>query len=310
MTSTTREPPVRLSASIMAGGRRRDYPRAIVFAAAASMVVLLMVVLGYISWNGIQLFTHSGVSPLEVLDGDWRPYSESDPSYGILPFVLGTVAVTAVAILIAAPIAVGLALFLADVAPAWARRIVQPALEVFVGVPSVVWGWLGITILVPWLRSNLSGIGFNLGFSWLAGSLVLTIMILPTITAVSFDSFQTLPSDYKTASLALGATRWQTMRRVLIPAAMSGVLTAVVLGLARAAGEALAVQMVIGNRPVVPTGLTQPLSTLTSQITMDMGNTVAGEPWNEALWTMALVLLLLSLGFVLLIRLINARRAR
>jgi phosphate transport system permease protein len=100
------------------------------------------------------------------------------------------------------------------------------------------------------------------------------------------------------------------MRRTLIPAASAGLLTAIVLGLARAAGEALAVQMVIGNRPTIPTSLTQPMSTLTSQITMDMGNTVQGEPWNEALWSMALVLLLLSLAFVLLIRVINARRAR
>jgi phosphate transport system permease protein len=308
--TTMADPSTRASASIMASRDRRDYPKGIVFVAALSMVVLLLVVLGYISWNGIQLFIASGVSPLEVLGGAWRPDSEAHPTYGILAFILGTIGVTAIAIAVAAPISIALALFLADVAPPWARNIVQPALEVFVGVPSVVWGWLGITLLVPFLRTTLHGAGFTLGFSWLAGSLVLTIMILPTITAVAYDSFRTLPRDYKTASLALGATRWQTMRRTLIPAASAGLLTAIVLGLARAAGEALAVQMVIGNRPTIPTSLTQPMSTLTSQITMDMGNTVQGEPWNEALWSMALVLLLLSLAFVLLIRVINARRAR
>src|SRR4029078_11195102 len=133
---------------------------------------------------------------------------------------------------------------------------------------------------------NLSGLGFTLGFSWFAGSLVLSLMILPTITSLSYDSFRAVPADMRNASLGLGTTRWQTIRHVLIPAALTGILTAIVLGMMRAAGEALAVQRVIGNRPIVPTSLTQPMTTLTSQITLDMGNTVPGQPWNEALWTM------------------------
>ncbi len=296
------------SADLVGSPSRVDWPRTVTFVAALSMVALLFLVLGFIVVNGLQLFG-KGVGITDVLSSEWRP-SSSTPKYGILDFILGTIAVTAVAILLAAPIALGLALFLAEVAPDWARRIVQPALEVFVGVPSVVWGWLGITILVPFLRTNFRDIGFTLGFSWFAGSLVLAIMILPTVTAVAFDTFRALPRDLTTASLALGSTRWQTFRRVLIPAGSAGLLTAVVLGVARAAGEALAVQMVIGNRPSLPTSLTSPVSTLTSQITLDMGNTVFGEPWNDALWTMALVLLLLSLSFVLIIRLVNARRSR
>jgi phosphate transport system permease protein len=173
---------------------------------------------------------------------------------------------------------------------------------VFVGIPSVVWGWLGITILVPWLRENLGWAGFTSGFSWFAGAVVVALMILPTITSISYDVIVTIPRDLRTGSLALGATRWQTIRHVVLPAALTGIITAIVLGMMRAAGEALAVQMVIGNRPVMPSSLTQPLTTLTSQITLDMGNTVAGEPWNEALWTMGLVLLMISFGFVLLVR--------
>jgi phosphate transport system permease protein len=175
-------------------------------------------------------------------------------------------------------------------------------MEVFVGIPSVVYGWLGITILVPFLRENFRGIGFTLGFSWFAGSLVLALMILPTIASIAYDALLTIPGELRSASLALGTTRWQTIRHVLIPAAVTGILTAIVLGMMRAAGEALAVQMVIGNRPVVPTSLTQPMTTLTSQITLDMGNTVAGEPANDALWTMGLILLLISFTFVLLVR--------
>jgi len=203
---------------------------------------------------------------------------------------------------------VGLAIFMAEIAPRWAKNIAQPAMEVFVGIPSVVWGWLGITILVPWLRTNLSWAGFNLGFSWFAGSLVLSLMILPTITAISYDVIATVPLEMRTGSLALGSTRWQTIRHVILPAARTGIVTAVVLGMMRAAGEALAVQMVIGNRPVMPTGLTNPLTTLTSQITLDMGNTVAGEAWNEALWTMGLVLIIFSFAFVAFVRRLSRQR--
>jgi phosphate transport system permease protein len=209
------------------------------------------------------------------------------------------------------------------VAPQWARAIVQPALEIFVGIPSVVWGWLGLTILVPFLADTFPDKiaislpvvgqvfaipGFLTGFSWMAGSLVLSVMVLPTITSVSYDAFRAVPQELRTGSLALGTTRWQTIRHILVPAATTGVLTAIVLGMTRAAGEALAVQMVIGNSPVLPAAITQPVTTLTSQITLDMGNTVFGEPWQDALWTMSLVLLVISITSVVLVRLINKRR--
>jgi phosphate transport system permease protein len=198
---------------------------------------------------------------------------------------------------------------MSEIAPKWAKNIAQPAMEVFVGIPSVVWGWLGITILVPFLRQNLSWAGFHLGFSWFAGSLVLSLMILPTVTSISYDVIASVPRDMRTGSLALGSTRWQTIRHVVLPAATTGIVTAVILGMMRAAGEALAVQMVIGNRPVMPTGLTDPLTTLTSQITLDMGNTVAGQAWNEALWTMGLVLLIISFGFVAFVRRLSRKKA-
>jgi phosphate transport system permease protein len=272
------------------------------------MVAIVFTLLGFIAWQGIQLFLHNGLPVTSVLSTTWSP--EDEPiSYGILPFVAGTIGVTALAVLISTPLSVGLALFLSEVAPSRARTLIQPALEIFVGIPSVVWGWLGLTILVPFLREYLAGIGFTLGFSWFAGSLVLSIMILPTITTITFDSFRAVPQELRTSSLALGTTRWQTIRHILLPAARAGTLTAIVLGLTRAAGEALAVQMVIGNRPTMPTGVTQPLTTLTSQITLDMGNTVFGAPDNNVLWTMGLVLLVISMGAVLLIRAMNRSAA-
>jgi phosphate transport system permease protein len=288
---------------------RIDLPRRITFLGAGLVVVLIGLLLAYITWNGLQLFTKSGVPFLDVFYPTWDPDPTSPPvSYGMLPFILGTLGVMLVAAIIATPLSVGLALFMAEVAPRWARSVTQPAMEVFVGIPSVVYGWLGITILVPFLRENFAWAGFTLGFSWFAGSLVLSIMILPTITAISYDAILAVPGDMKQASLALGTTRWQMIRHVLIPTAAGGIATAVVLGMMRAAGEALAVQMVIGNRPVIPTALTKPVTTLTSQITLDMGNTVQGEPWNEALWTMGLILLFIALIFVMTVRRMSRRR--
>ena len=135
-------------------------------------------------------------------------------------------------------------------------------------------------------------------------------MILPTITSISYDVVGAIPREMRTGSLALGSTRWQTIRHVLLPAAKTGLLTAVILGMMRAAGEALAVQMVIGNRQVMPVALSQPITTLTSEITLDMGNTVTGEPWNEALWTMGLILLVISFAFVLFVRWLGSRGGR
>lgn len=289
---------------------RLDPARRLTFAGASVVVLLVALLLGFIAWNGIQLFIRDGYPITEIVNPRWAPASSQGIDFGILPFILGTAGVMVVAAIIATPLSVGLALFMAEVAPRWAKAITQPAMEVFVGIPSVVYGLLGLTVLVPFLRQNFSGIGFTLGFSWLAGSLVLALMILPTITSIAYDALLAIPQELRSASLALGTTRWQAIRHVVLPASSTGIATAVVLGMMRAAGEALAVQMVIGNRPVMPTSLTQPLTTLTSQITLDMGNTVNGEPWNHALWTMGLVLLLISFVFVMLVRRLSAAGRR
>jgi len=299
-----------------------DLAHVIVFLAAFSMIAIVALLLVFIAWQGIQFFIKDGYSLATVVSPTWDPLADT-PAFGLLPFIGGTLAVTAGALLISTPLSVGLAVFLSEVAPNWARSVVQPALEIFVGIPSVVWGWLGLTTLVPFLADTFHGPlvlslpvigtvfsmpGFLTGFSWIAGALVLSVMVLPTITSVSYDAFRAVPQELRTGSLALGTTRWQMIRHILIPAALSGILTAVVLGMTRAAGEALAVQMVIGNSPTLPAAITQPVTTLTSQITLDMGNTVFGEPWQDALWTMSLVLLVISVSSVVLVRLINKRR--
>jgi phosphate transport system permease protein len=283
-------------------GERIDAARRGTLLAAGLVILLVLLLLSYITWNGVQVFTSSGFTFSQVFNTVWNPSSSTAVSFGIIPFILGTLGVMVVAAIIAAPLSIGLALFMAEIAPDWARSITRPAMEIFVGIPSVVYGWLGLTILVPFLRENFSNIGFTVGFSWFAGSLVLALMILPTISSISYDVFLAIPAELRAASLALGTTRWQTIAHILIPAGSTGLITAVVLGMMRAAGEALAVQMVIGNAPVVPSSLTKPITTLTSQITLDMGNTTAGSAWNQVLWTMGLVLLVISFIFVVLVR--------
>jgi phosphate transport system permease protein len=288
---------------------RLDLPKRVTFLAAGLVVLLVGLLLAFVVRNGTDIFTVTGASIGDVLAPTWSP-TATPAIFGILPFVLGTLGVMVVAAVIAAPLSIGLALFMAEVAPPWARAITRPAMEVFVGIPSVVYGFLGLTVLVPFLAHNFRWLGFTVGFSWFAGSLVLALMILPTIASIAYDALLVVPAELRSASLALGTTRWQTIRHILLPAARGGLLTAVILGMMRAAGEALAVQMVIGNRPIIPTSLTAPMTTLTSQITLDMGNTVTGEPWNQVLWTMGLVLLIMSFTFVVLARRLGRRGAQ
>jgi phosphate transport system permease protein len=266
---------------------------------AATLSIIL-----FICEKGIQSFLKSDISLLEMFTSTkWAPNNTGDGSYGALVFIGGSAAASIGAVIISTPIAIALAIFMNHISPKFSTRIVKPFLEVLVGVPSVVYGLLGVTLLVPFLRSHLGGVGFSL----LAGIIVLSIMILPTITSIAEDAIKNVPFEHLEASYGLGSTRWQAIWRVIIPAARKGILTGIVLGLARSFGEALAVQMVIGNTIKLPGSLYSPTSTLTGILTMDMANTLNGTAWNNALWTLAMILLLISFLFILLIRAIGRR---
>jgi phosphate transport system permease protein len=278
-------------------------PRVMLLVCAGVVVLSIVAIFGFIAQKGLTTFIKDGVSPIEFFTHTrWVPQSKN-PGYGAFPIILGSLLVTGLALLISTPLSVCAAMFMADIGPARIRGLLQPVVEVFVGIPSVVYGFLGLKLLVPFIRTHVGGLGFSL----LAGSLVLAIMTLPTITGVATDSLRHLPVSLKEAAYGLGATRWQTMGGVLLPAARAGILTGVVLGTARAIGEALAVQMVIGNNAHIPTSLTDTVATLTSIITLNMGNTSQGTTWNNTLWTMALVLLMISLAMILIIRRLGSR---
>lgn len=267
------------------------------------IVCLTISILAFLSYKGIKLFTSEKYPLYKFLfTSNWKPDAES-PGFGSLIFILGSVFVSSGAILIAAPVSTALAVFINFISPKLGKKVIQPSLELFVGIPSVVYGWIGISVLVPILKNLYGGIGFSL----LAGVIVLSIMILPTVASISSDALKSVPREYLEASYGLGATRWQTIKKVIVPASSSGILTGIVLGLARAFGEALAVQMVIGNTLKMPFNLFKPTTTLTSILTMDMANTIEGTPYNDALWSLAFLLLFISFIFILIVRMIGKR---
>ena len=276
----------------------------------ASIFLIVGVVLAiflFVASKGIATFTQNKASLVEFLTGsEWNPGANGTngrPLVGALPMILGSFGVTLLAALFATPFAIGTALYMTELSSKRSQKFMQSVIELLVGIPSVVYGFIGLTVVVPFVRDHFGGSGYGI----LSGSFVLFVMVLPTITSMTVDSLRAVPKYYKSASLALGATEWQTIYRVLLRAALPGIMTAIVFGMARAFGEALAVQMVIGNATLLPESLLAPASTLTSVLTMGIGNTVMGTVSNNALWSLALVLLLMSLFFNIAVRFISRK---
>lgn len=239
----------------------------------ASAGVLLII--GFVlveAWPALLLLTGS----------DWSP---EDGRYGVAPMVWGSLAVTAGALLLAVPAGIGMALFLTEAAPPRLGSLIRPGLQALAGVPSVVYGFVALSLLVPAIRTGFGGPGFSL----LAGALVLAVMILPTIAAVAEDALRALPPGYREGAFALGAAPWQVVSRLLLPAARSGLVAAVVLGLGRALGETMAVLMVTGNVAAAPRSPLDPVRTLTGNIAMEMGYAVGQH--RQALFATGALLL-------------------
>ena len=283
--------------------RLEKFGKTITFLCMSLIVVVVAMILIFVAQKGLSTFFVNKVNIFSFLFGSsWNPAAKE---FGALPMILGSFIVTLLSALLATPFAIGAAVFMTEVSPKGARFL-QPAIELLVGIPSVVYGFIGLQVVVPFTRSFFGGTGFGI----LSGVFVLFVMILPTVTFMTTDSLRAVPRHYREASMAMGATRWQTIWHVTLKAARSGIFTAVVFGMARAFGEALAIQMVVGNSAVVPTSLTTPATTLTSILTMGIGNTVMGTVNNNVLWSLALVLLLMSLAFNSVIKLITKERGK
>ncbi|SNZ10864.1 phosphate ABC transporter membrane protein 1, PhoT family [Terribacillus aidingensis] len=278
--------------------------RALVTTCAVIMIAATIAITIFLAQKGLQSFFVNNIHPIAYLTStNWNPTGEN-ASYGIFPFIFGSLAVTFLSALVAAPLGIGAAIFMSEISPKFGKKVLQPVIELLVGIPSVVYGFIGLVVLVPLVRDHLPGNGFSL----FAGVVVLTVMILPTVTTIATDAMRSLPNSLRQGSLALGATRWQTIRKVLIPAALPSLLTAIVLGMARAFGEALAVQMVIGNTRDIPGSIFDTSATLTTIVTLNIGHTTDGSIENNTLWSMGLILLIISFIFILVVRYLSGRR--
>ncbi len=231
------------------------------------------------------------VQPGNLLGTQWYPTFDL---YGILPLLLGSLLITFLSIIIATPLGVASAVYIREVAPQWAREILKPMIEVLAGIPSVVLGFFGMTLLAPALRE---GLGLATGLTALTGAILLAYMALPTMISVAEDALDAVPKSYRDAGLAMGATQWQTIWRVVVPAARSGILVAIMLGIGRAIGETMAVMMVTGNAARLPLGLDaafMPVRTMTATIAAEMGEVAQGSTHYHVLFGIGIVLFVLT----------------
>jgi len=262
----------------------------IIKASGYSAIFFVLIIFYFLLSQGLPAL--SRVDLKSLLGVRWYPIEDY---FGILPLITGSLVVTIGATMIAVPFGVGSAIFLAEIAPRWLREILKPLIEVLAGLPSVVLGFLGISVLSSLLRTT-----FNLptGLSALTGSLLLGAIAIPTIVSVAEDALDAVPKEYRDGALALGGTKWQTIWTVILPAARSGVLTAIMLGIARSIGETMTVMMVTGNAPVLANSLRifwSPVRTMTATIAAEMGEVANGSTHYHVLFLIGIVLFVISL---------------
>lgn len=225
------------------------------------------------------------------LSGHWDPTSFERESYGLLSMLVSTLMVTLGAMLISVPVGIGTAAYIAEAANPKVREVIKPVIEILAGIPSVVVGFLGIIVVGPMLAKLF---GTSNGLNAVNGSILLAVMSLPTIISISEDAIISVPQHFKNASLALGATRWQTLIRVTLPAAMSGIIASVMLGMGRAIGETMTVLMATGNAPAMPGSFLESIRTMTATIAIELGETVQGGIHYRSLFVIGFVLFIMT----------------
>ena len=260
-------------------------------ASGYSAIIFVALIFFFLVREGMPTFGETSLSSLLSLR--WYPIEDH---FGILPLITGSLIVTIGAAIVAVPFGIGTAVYISEIAPRWMREILKPLVELLGGLPSVVLGFLGILVLSPYLRVLLN---LPTGLTAFTGSLLLGGIAVPTIVSVAEDALDAVPRSYREGAWALGATRWQTIWRVTFPAARSGVLTAIMLGVGRAIGETMTVMMVTGNAPVLAVklgSLFSPVRTMTATIAAEMGEVASGSTHYHVLFFIGMVLFLISLG--------------
>jgi phosphate transport system permease protein len=260
-------------------------------AAGYSSILFVVMIFFFLMANGLPALKDVEISNL--FSTIWYPIEQY---YGILPLILGSLVVTIGAALVSVPVGILTAVYISEIAPRWAKEVLKPVIEILAGIPSVVLGFLGAIVLAPFLRDSLN---LPTGLTALAGSILLGAIAIPTIVSISEDALNTVPKSYREAALALGTTRWQTIWGVSVPAARSGILMAVMLGIGRSIGETMTVMMVTGNAPVMPDSLGvlfAPIRTMTATIASEMGEVASGSPHYHVLFFIGIVLFIITLG--------------
>lgn len=272
--------------------RRRPFEFLIetaVFLAGTISILFVLLIFIFLLKEGLALF--KTVSLRDFLFGkDWYPISDP-PRFGALPLILGSIWITVGAIVVSVPIGVACAVYIAEVAPRWLGEVLKASVEFLAAIPSIVLGFIGLVTLVPIVQKL-----FNLptGLTALSGSLMLGFMAMPTIVSIMEDALTAVPRSYREGALALGATHWQTIWRVVMPAASSGIIASVMLGIGRVIGETMAVMMITGNAARIPNTLLQPVRTMTATIAAEMGEAVQGSPHYASLFAIGIVLFLIT----------------
>ena len=269
---------------------REKFIEGLIFIAGLLTIVVLLGIIVLLLTEGLPIFLHT--PPWEFFFGTkWYPVSEP-PTFGIMPFFVSTLMVTLVATAIAVPIGVSCAAYLSEIAPTRVRETVKPIIELLAGIPSVVMGFIGLMLLSPLVQSMFN---LNTGLCGLTAGIMLAMMSLPIIISVSEDALRAVPDEFRQASYALGATRWETIRYISVPAALSGIAAAIMLGVGRAIGETMTVLMVAGGALAVPSSPTDPMMPMTASIASGIGNAVRGGLQYQALFAIGLSLFIMTL---------------
>jgi phosphate transport system permease protein len=252
-------------------------------------IIVLGLILTFLVYNSFKFFSSYHI--FDFLGGkEWYPTSEPE-KFGLLPLLTGSALVSFGAIIIAIPLGIGTAIYIGELAPRAVREVIKPIIEILASIPSVVIGFIGMTLLSGIIKDTFQ---LNTGLTALTGSIMLAFMSLPTIISISEDAINAVPNSYRFASTALGATKWQTAYKTVVPAASSGILAATMLGLGRVIGETMTVLMVTGNSPRLVFSLLQPVRTITGTIAAEMGETVQGGLHYSALFAIGLILFLIT----------------
>jgi phosphate transport system permease protein len=288
---------------IILGGNMKSSEKiveACLLVCALSSVLAIALIILFIINTGLPALTGQGLFSF-ILGSQWYPQAEGG-IYGILPFIVGTLEVTLLSLVLGLPLSLGCAILLSEIAPAWVRNILKPAIETLAGIPSVVYGFFGLVIIVPFIMGHLGGPGTSV----LACGIVLAIMIMPTIISVSEDSLRAVPGEYREGALAIGATKWQMITGIVVPAAMSGIVTSAVLAMGRSIGETMAVLMVGGSVGVIPTSLLSGVEPLTAVIALEWG--YASGDHRTALFAVGIVLLVIIMNLNAIVYMANKNK--